>query len=184
MLFEVILMLKIIIDPGHGGKDPGAVSGGVLESAVALNVAKKIRSFLEAQGCSVLLTRWNDDFIELRDRAYMANDWDTDLFISVHCNSSTRADATGMEVYHHTHASEAAKHAARVIYDKLLSVSGLRGRGIKADNFAVLRETKMPAVLIELGFISNPDDRAKLTDSAWQDEAARAIADGIIEALK
>ena len=89
-----------------------------------------------------------------------------------------------MEVYHYTHASEAAKRAAHVIYDKLLPASGLRGRGVKAENFAVLRETKMPAVLIELGFISNPDDRAKLTDSAWQDDAAKAIADGIVEVLK
>lgn len=177
--------MKIVcIDAGHGGKDPGAVSGGVHESNVVLNVAKKIRSFLEAQGCSVLLTRWNDDFIELRDRAYMANNWNADLFVSVHCNSSTRADATGMEVYHHTHASEAAKHAADEIYNKLLPVSGLRGRGVKSKDFAVLRETTMPAVLIELGFISNPGDRAKLTDSAWQDDAAQAIADGIIEALK
>lgn len=178
-------MKTICIDPGHGGKDPGATGGGVQEKAVALNVAKKISAFLEVQGCTVMLTRETDVFIELSDRARMANAAKADLFVSIHCNSvEGNARATGMEVYHYTHASEASKHAARAIYDKLLPVSGLRGRGVKADNFAVLRETKMPAVLIELGFISNPDDCRKLTDSAWQDDAAQAIADGIIEALK
>ena len=88
-----------------------------------------------------------------------------------------------MEVYHHTHASEAAKRAARAIYDKLLPASGLRGRGVKSKDLAVLRETKMPAVLVELGFISNPGDRAKLTDFTWQDDAALAIAEGIVEAV-
>lgn len=178
-------MKTVCIDPGHGGKDPGATGGGVRESAVALNVAKKIASYLEAKGCTVMLTRETDVFVELSDRARMANEDKAILFVSVHCNSAKdNARATGMEVYHYTRASEASKRAARVIYDKLLPASGLRGRGVKADNFAVLRETKMPAVLIELGFISNPGDRAKLTDSAWQDDAAKAIADGILEALK
>lgn len=178
--------MKIIcIDPGHGGKDPGATGGGVQEKAVVLNVAKKIGAFLEVKGCTVMLTRETDIFVELSDRARMANAAKADLFVSVHCNSAgSNARATGMEVYHYTHASEASKRAARDIYDKLLPVCGLRGRGVKANNYAVLRETAMPAVLVELGFISNPSDRAKLTDFAWQDDAAQAIADGIIAALK
>lgn len=178
-------MQKVVIDPGHGGKDPGGTGGGVREKAVVLNVAKKIAAYLEARGCTVMLTRETDVFVELSDRARMANAAKADLFVSIHCNSvRDNARATGMEVYHYTHASEASKHAARAIYDKLLPVSGLRGRGVKSKDLAVLRETKMPAVLIELGFISNPGDRAKLTTSAWQDAAAKAISDGIIEALK
>ena len=146
--------MKIIcIDPGHGGKDPGAVSGGVQEKAVVLNVAKKIGAFLEAKGCTVMFTRETDVFVELSDRARMANAAKADLYVSVHCNSvEGNARATGMEVYHY--------------------------------NYAVLRETAMPAVLVELGFISNPSDRAKLVNFAWQDDAAKAIADGIVEALK
>ena len=178
-------MKRVCIDPGHGGHDPGAVGGGVKEKDIALSVAKQIGAYLEARGCTVMLTRETDVFIELSDRARMANSAKAGLYVSVHCNSAeSNARATGMEVYHYTHASEASKRAARIIYDKLLPASGLRGRGVKADNFAVLRETKMPAVLVELGFVSNPDDRAKLTYSAWQDDAAKAIADGIIEALK
>lgn len=178
-------MKTIVIDPGHGGKDPGATGGGVQEKAVVLNIAKKIGAFLEAKGCTVMLTRETDVFVELSDRARMANAAKADLYVSVHCNSvEGNARATGMEVYHYTRASEASKHAARAIYDKLLPVSGLRGRGVKSKDLAVLRETVMPAVLVELGFISNDSDRAKLTNFAWQDDAAKAISDGIIEALK
>ena len=177
--------MKIVcIDPGHGGKDPGATGGGVQEKAVVLNVAKKIGAFLEARGCTVMLSRETDVFVELSDRARMANAAKADLYVSIHCNSvRDNARATGMEVYHYTHASEASKRAARVIYNKLLPVCGLRGRGVKSKDLAVLRETKMPAVLVELGFISNPSDCAKLTNFAWQDDAAQAIADGIIEAV-
>ena len=177
-------MQKVVIDPGHGGKAPGATGGGVREKAVVLNVAKKIAAYLEARGCTVMLTRETDVFVELSDRARMANEGKAILFVSVHCNSAKdNPRATGMEIYHYTRASEASKRAARVIYDRLLPVCGLRGRGVKADNFAVLRETAMPAVLVELGFISNPSDRSKLTNFAWQDDAAEAIADGIVEAL-
>ena len=178
--------MKIVcIDPGHGGKDPGATGGDVDEKDIALDVSKKIVSFLEAKGCTVMLTRETDVFVALSDRARMANSAKADLYVSIHCNSvRDNARATGMEVYHYTHASEASKHAARVIYDKLLPVCGLRGRGVKSQDLAVLRETAMPAVLVELGFISNPIDRAKLTNFAWQDDAAKAIADGIVEALK
>ena len=178
--------MKIIcIDPGHGGKDPGACAGGVREKDIALDVAKKIRVNLRAAGYSVILTRETDVFVELSDRARMANSAKAGLYVSIHCNSvEDNARATGMEVYHYTRASEASKRAARVIYDKLLPVCGLRGRGVKSQDLAVLRETAMPAVLVELGFISNDGDRAKLVSEEWQDDAAQAIADGIVEALK
>lgn len=175
--------MKIVcIDAGHGGKDPGAESGGVQEKDIALTAALKVGALLK--DCEVIYTRTEDVYVGLSERALIANQAKADLFVSVHCNSVDDESAHGMEVYHHTHASEAAKRAAREIYDKLLPASGLRGRGIKAKDLAVLRETKMPAVLVELAFISNEFDRAKLTDSAWQDDAAKAIANGIAEALK
>lgn len=178
-------MQKVVIDPGHGGKDPGATGGGVREKAVVLNVAKKIAAYLEARGCTVMLTRETDVFVELSDRARMANEGKAILFVSVHCNSAKdNPRATGMEIYHYTRASEASKRAARVIYDRLLPVCGLRGRGVKSKDLAVLRETAMPAALVELAFISNDGDRAKLVSEEWQERAANAIADGIVEALK
>ena len=173
----------IVIDPGHGGKDPGATTKiGVYEKDIALAVALKVGALLKDY--EVVYTRTEDVYVGLSERALIANQAQAGLFVSIHCNSANNDAANGVEVYHHKRASESAKDAAEVIYNKLLSVSGLRGRGVKSKDLAVLRETKMPAVLIELGFISNSGDRAKLTDFAWQDEAAKAIVDGIIEALK
>lgn len=177
-------MKTVCLDPGHGGKDPGATGGGVREKDIALDVSKKIRAYLQAAMCSVILTRENDTFISLGNRAAEANMWGADLFLSVHCNSAPNVSANGMEVYVHTSRGADSTRAAHAIYDRLLPASGLKGRGVKANNYAVLRETSMPAVLIELGFISNAGDRRKLTDFAWQDDAAKAIADGIVEALQ
>ena len=109
--------------------------------------------------------------------------WGADLFVSVHCNSATNASANGMEVYVHTSRGTDSTRAAHAIDDRLLPASGLKGRGVKANNYAVLRETAMPAVLVELGFISNPSDCAKLVSEEWQERAAEAIAAGIMEAV-
>lgn len=175
--------MKIVcIDPGHGGKDPGAESGGVQEKDIALTVALKVGARLK--DCEVIYTRTEDVYVGLSERALIANQAKADLFVSVHCNSAPSASANGMEVYVHTTRSAASKRAAHAIYDRLLPASGLRGRGVKSKDFAVLRETAMPAVLVELGFISNPDDCRKLTNFAWQDDAAEAIADGIVELVK
>lgn len=176
--------MKIVcIDAGHGGKDPGATTKtGIDEKDIALTVALKVGALLT--GYEIVYTRDEDVYVGLSERALIANQAKAGLFVSVHCNSVDDESAHGMEVYHYTRASEASKRAARVIYDKLLPVCGLRGRGVKSQDLAVLRETAMPAVLVELGFISNPSDRAKLTNFTWQDDAAEAIADGIVKALK
>lgn len=176
-------MKTIVIDPGHGGKDPGATGGGVREKDIALDVAKKVRVHLRAAGYSVILTREQDKFVSLGNRAAEANMWGADLFVSIHCNSAPNSSANGMEVYVHTFRGADSTRAAHAIYDRLLPVSGLKGRGVKANNYAVLRETKMPAVLVELAFISNDGDRAKLVSDEWKERAAEAIADGIKEVL-
>ncbi len=176
-------MKRVCIDPGHGGHDPGAVGGGVKEKDIALSVAKQIGAYLEVWGYAVMLTREDDTFVSLSGRAAKANSWGADLFISVHCNSAGDESANGVEVYHHERASEAAQEAAELIYTKLVAISDLRTRGIKEADFAVLRETKMPAVLVELGFVSNPGDRAKLISEDWQERAAETIVAGIREVL-
>lgn len=176
--------MKIVcIDAGHGGKDPGATTKtGIDEKDIALTVALKVGALLT--GYEIVYTRDEDVYVGLSERALIANQAKAGLFVSVHCNSVDDESAHGMEVYHYTHASAASKHAARAIYDKLLPVSGLRGRGVKSKDFAVLRETVMPAVLVELGFVSNEGDRAKLISEGWQDRAAEAIASGIMEVLE
>ena len=176
-------MKTICIDAGHGGKDPGACAGGVREKDIALDVAKKIRAHLRAAWYSIILTREQDKFVSLGNRAAEANMWGADLFVSVHCNSATNAPANGMEVYVHTSRGTDSTRAAHAIYDRLLPASGLKGRGVKAKDLAVLRETDMPAVLVELAFISNDNDRAKLVSDEWQERAAEAIAAGVMEAV-
>ena len=174
-------MKTICIDAGHGGKDPGACAGGVREKDIALYTAFKIGTLLADY--ELIYTRFTDVYVSLSKRARVANAAEADLFVSIHCNSAPNASANGMEVYHYTHASEASKRAARVIYDRLLPASGLKGRGAKSENLAVLRETSMPAVLVELAFISNDGDRAKLVSEEWLERAAKAIAEGIKEAV-
>lgn len=170
----------ICIDPGHGGSDPGACAGGEREKDIALKVAKLIGGKLA--GYNIVYTRNGDTYPTLSERAALANTAKADLFVSVHCNSATNMQANGVEVYTHTSQSDGAVAAASAIYKRLLAASGMAGRGIKAANYAVLRETKMPAVLVELGFISNDADRAKLTAADWQEKAAAAIA-GAIKAV-
>lgn len=176
-------MKTICIDAGHGGKDPGACAGGVREKDIALDVAKKIRAHLQAVGYGVILTREQDKFVSLGNRAAEANMWGADLFVSVHCNSAPNSSANGMEVYVHTSRGADSTRAAHAIYDRLLPASGLRGRGVKSKDLAVLRETAMPAVLVELGFISSDNDRAKLVSDEWQERAAEAIVAGIMEVI-
>ena len=174
--------MKIVcIDAGHGGKDPGAESGGVQEKDIALTVALKVGALLK--DCEVIYTRTEDVYVDLSERALIANQAKADLFVSIHCNSAPSASANGMEVYVHTTCSAASTRAAHAIYDRLLPASGLRGRGVKANDYAVLRETVMPAVLVELGFVSNDGDRAKLISEDWQNRAAEAITSGIMEVV-
>ena len=170
-------MRKICIDPGHGGHDPGACAGGVQEKDIALAVAFKIGALLTCY--KVVYTREEDVYVGLAERALIANQVSADLFVSVHCNSALSASANGVEAYVHTTRSAASTRAANTIYDRLLPASGLRGRGVKANDYAVLRETAMPAVLVELGFVSNDGDRAKLISEDWQERAAEAIVAGI-----
>ena len=171
----------ICLDAGHGGKDPGACAGGVPEKDIALSVAKLIGGKLA--GHTVVYTRSADSYVALPDRTDYANRNNADILVSIHCNSAASEKANGVEVYTHTSQSDRSVAAASAIYKKLLAASGMAGRGIMAANFHVLRASAMPAVLVELGFVSNAADRAKLTNPAWQEQAAEAIADGIEEAI-
>ena len=174
-------MKTICIDAGHGGKDPGACAGGVCEKDIALYTAFKIGTLLADY--ELIYTRFTDVYVSLSKRARIANAAEADLFVSIHCNSAPNSSANGMEVYVHTSRSTDSTRAAHAIYDRLLPASGLRGRGVKANDYAVLRETAMPAVLVELAFISNDEDRAKLVSDEWQERAAEAIAAGIMEVI-
>ena len=179
-------MTKIFIDAGHGGPDPGAVGNGVTEEYVNLNVARYLAQDLRDAGYDVMEYRTtptenvlNDKNADLRNRASMAKSWGADYFISIHTNSSTNPSAQGAEAYVYRLGGEAERLGESIlesISDRLGSVN----RGVMAANFVVLRRTRMPAVLVELGYLTNPTEALNLNSPAWQRAVAEAIAVGII----
>lgn len=172
-------MTKIFIDPGHGGKDPGAGGNGLAEKDVALTVSKLLKTELLISGFDVRMSREGDTYPSLADRYTAANAWGADYFISIHCNSAADPAASGTETLVYALGSKAANMAA-VVQNSLVRALGTRDRGVKArPDLAVLRGTKMPAILVECGFISNTADAAILRGK--QADIAAAIARGMCD---
>ncbi|MCZ6678356.1 MAG: N-acetylmuramoyl-L-alanine amidase [Candidatus Poribacteria bacterium] len=204
----------IVIDPGHGGKDPGAVSRAGQEKRIVLSLSKMVRDLLVENGYQARLTRQTDVYILLQDRTQFATQHDADLFISIHVNASENADAAGSETYYLALASDESarvtamrenvgskysikaldalvgkilkeskstesRRLAQFIQDELILSTQTRDRGVKHAPFVVLIGTQVPAVLIEVGFLSNPVEGKKLVAEAYQRQLAAAIAEGI-----
>ncbi len=179
----------IVIDPGHGGSDSGAVGpSGARECDVTLAVSKKLQEILTANGARVRMTRETDKDVygwkstagqELRARVNIGNFApETDIFVSVHCNAFTNPASHGMETYYYASSAKGRK-LATVINEELAEAGGLYNRGVKTANFFVIKHSKMPATLLELAFITNPKEEALLTDEDYQNKLAAAIAKGI-----
>lgn len=156
---------RIFIDPGHGGSDPGASGNGVVESHKNLEIALKVGAILQGKGYAVNYSRTNNAYVSLSDRAYLANVWGADLFVSIHANSFTGSDAYGTETYLHPYGGPVSLDYATRINNALVNHLGLHNRGVKTADFAVLRDTSMPAVLVETAFVSNPSDAEKLRNN-------------------
>lgn len=181
-------MKKVMIDPGHGGKDPGAIGPtGAYEADVNLLVAKKVAVLLQPV-VSAGLTRKTDIGLgssvsaDLIARSNMANQAGADVFVSIHCNSAVDATAHGTETHCYPGSVKGAV-LAQCLQDRLVPALGLTDRGTKESNFAVLRQSKMPAALVELAFISNSVEEKLLQSEDFQDRAALAIAQGICDFL-
>lgn len=172
----------IVIDPGHGGKDPGAIGpSGIREKDVVLPVAQNLYQRLVAAGANPILTRSTDEFIDLVPRADLANRNNADLFLSVHANSASAAAAKGIEVYSYINAtSPEGSKLAKSVQKNLVKNLGSYDRGTHTANFSVLRNSKMPSALAELGFISNPQEEKLLNDPSFQQKAADALFQGIL----
>lgn len=171
----------IYIDAGHGGSDPGAVAGGVNEKDLSLQIACKLRDQLlnnYNNKFRVVMTRCTDKFISLTGRADLANSAGAKVFISVHINSASSSSASGIETYYYPGSSSGSSLAGNV-QANLIAKTGAKDRGKKTANFSVLRNTKMPAILVECGFISNDAERGNMVNSAYQQKLAEGIADGI-----
>lgn len=175
----------VCIDPGHGGKDPGAIGpSGLKEKDVNLVIAQGVKKHLESNA-EVMLTRMKDEYVNLVARAAMANKASAALFVSIHCNAAANQTANGVEIIHHRD-SERGQKLARTLMNYLTPATELKNRGVKPDErgLAVLRLTEMPAVIIEVGFISNPIEEKLMKDAQWLDRVAHSIANGVTEYLK
>ena len=182
----------IVIDSGHGGKDSGAVGTldgrPILEKDLTLQIAKKTKEILENNGYTVELTRSDDRYLELTEPPAQANAQNAAVFVSIHINSADASEAYGTEVYYSTENNGDAygttsEVLAKNVLSRMLYNMQSKSRGVKNANHAVTRRCKMPAVLAEVGFISNEDELRKMCSDEYQYKTAQGIAEGIIKTL-
>ena len=171
----------VVIDPGHGGLDTGALRGLTLEKDLTLSIAQKVKTILKEAGMKkVLMTRYEDKTLSLEERVEYANKKDADIYVSIHINASVKSEIKGIETHYYT---QSGYKVAQVIHEELLDNVDAEDRGLFKSKFYVINHTKAPAVLLELGFISNEQERSSLTSEKRQTDSAQAIADGIINYL-
>ena len=174
--------MKICIDPGHGGKDPGAIGFDpyyVEEKIIDLAIGLELEQELELRGHWVVVSRRKDRSLGLASRANFANRLGADLFVSIHSNAAKDPRVEGMEVFYFPGATDGKKAAARVLGSMQTAFPDHRSRGVKSANFAVLRLTEMPAILVETEFLTHPKQLEFLADPVNQSRMASAIATGI-----
>ncbi len=175
----------VVIDPGHGGQDPGAIGiGGLREADVVLDVSKRVKNLLTEKGVNVRLTRNNEVDLDLPLRVSVANRTDADLFVSIHANASRgkRRDINGLETFYYT--GWRGRLLAKKIQRQILKVSpGSPDRGVRQGRFFVIKNTRMPAVLVEIGFLTGRLDARRLEKSIHRKRIAYAITKGILEYL-
>lgn len=175
-------MKRVFIDAGHGGKDNGATGQGLREKDITLSIAKKVENILLQYQIEVRQSRVKDNYLSLDNRAVMSNKWAADIFISIHVNDASNHSANGIETFSYP-GSQKGRELAKAIQNELVdSKLWKSNRGIKTANFAVLRQTKATAALVELGFINNTHDSNILKTK--EDLIAELIANGILNYLK
>jgi N-acetylmuramoyl-L-alanine amidase len=183
----------VMLDPGHGGYDPGAVSSqGVYEKSINLQIAQKVKEMLSPCGIEAFLTREEDiDYvpagvkgkitkkqIDLNRRIQMASEAKADVFVSLHVNATIEGRNSGAETFYHF-KSKSGKELAELIQQELIKISGMNRRIAKPGDFYVINNTTMPAVIVEVGYLSSVKEQKKLQQSWYQEQLARAIAKGI-----
>jgi N-acetylmuramoyl-L-alanine amidase len=179
--------ILVTIDPGHGGKDPGAIGLNELrEVDVILPIALRVAKILEAKGIAIQLTRDSDYFVGLDERVNMSRKAGASIFVSIHANSiDNRPDVNGLETYHYQRGSE----LANAVHRKVLELMNddpreeLLDRGVRSARFLVLRKSEIPAILVEVGYLTSPVESPRLADTAYRNRMAEAIAQGILDYL-
>lgn len=171
----------IVIDPGHGGSDCGAMRNGIYEKDITLDVSKRVVSLLEKKGYVVKMTRTNDKYVSLQDRVTISEEFKPDIFVSIHVNSSNSDSPTGLETHYY---KDNSLKLAKNIHASMLNNINSKDRGLFKSRFYVINHTTAPAVLVEIGFISSPVERAQLVSESRKQATAKAIAEGIYEYFK
>lgn len=177
--------ISIVVDAGHGGEDFGTHSLGkprYHEKFVALSTSLMLKKYLEKMGYTVVMTRSGDIFIPLIERAKIANARAPSLFISMHYNAAANRGASGMEVFYYgdkSHRARESKLLAQNVLNEMLAVTGAKNRGVKPANFSVVRNTEVPAILVEGGFMTHKAEMRKIKEPRYQNKIAWGIAQGI-----
>ena len=192
----------VVLDPGHGGQDSGAMCGGVMEKDLTLDVARRVDRLLDAEGIATLMTRLGDTYVSLADRAAFGNRVRDSIFVSIHFNEDNKPVASGVETYYAAHQigsgpvfaswlpflsrssvdspKPESQSLAGFIQEALVARTRSVDRGTQAEQFFVLANVTSPAVLIEGGFLTNKEDVSKLASEDYRDQLATAVADGIL----
>lgn len=173
---------KVVIDPGHGGKDTGAVSVTKrYEKDFVLSLSTKVYKLLEKESrIEPVMTRKDDTFVELADRASFANEMKADLFVAIHGNSAGKESVEGVETYYYTDQS---LPFAKIMHEQLLKSTQFPDRKVKQNNFYVVKNTTMPSLLLEIGFLTNRSEDAAMFQDAFQDQVAASIVAAIKQQL-
>jgi N-acetylmuramoyl-L-alanine amidase len=179
--------ILVTIDPGHGGKDPGAIGlEGLREVDVILPISLQVAKILEEKGVATQLTRDSDYFVGLDERVVMSRKAGASIFVSIHANSiDNRPDVNGFEIYHYHRGLELANVVHRNVIDLLADgqEGSLLDRGVRSARFLVLRKSEIPAILVEVGYLTSPTESLKLADEKYRERMAEAIAQGILAYL-
>lgn len=175
--------ILVVVDPGHGGKDSGAIGiDGLKEKDIILPISQEVAAILEQQGVKAILTRNSDYFVDLAPRVALAERVNAHLFVSIHANSInlSRQDISGLETYYYS----SGQALAQTIHNSILNNVDIDNRGVRRARFFVLRKSSMPAVLVEVGFVTGREDAAKLSDPSYRSKMAQAIAGGILQYIQ
>lgn len=172
---------KVVLDAGHGGSDYGAIREGINEKDITLDVTSRVATILKSKGYKVALTRNDDTFVSLQERVDFSEEETPEIFVSIHVNSAVATEPHGIETHYY---HEYSKDLANIVHTHLIKEIDAKDRGLFKSKFYVINHTTVPAILVEMGFISNADERAELITDARKQKTAKAIAEGIIEYIK
>ena len=172
---------SVVLDAGHGGSDTGAIGGGIYEKTITLDVAKRVEKILKQKGYDVKMTRVDDSTVSLQERVDISENYNPDIFVSIHVNSSVKPEINGIETHYYHQES---LQLAQTVHSSFASAIQANNRGLFKSKFYVINHTTSPAILIEIGFISNAYERGQLTGEARKQATAQSIADGIQKYLQ